>query len=76
MSCTRVVGILGLIAFANAGSVPSLKESNFDDEVFNSGKNAFVKFFAPWYANNFEFPWRENVPRFLISKIVNNCYQL
>ena len=27
---------------------PSLDESNFEEQVFKSGKNAFVKFFAPW----------------------------
>jgi hypothetical protein len=40
---------LALVATANAaGAVPSLTEANFEDQVFNSGKNAFVKFFAPW----------------------------
>ena len=26
-----------------------LTANNFDKEVFSGGKNAFVKFFAPWY---------------------------
>jgi hypothetical protein len=32
---------------AAAGSV-TLTDSNFDAEVFDSGKNAFIKFQAPW----------------------------
>jgi len=32
---------------AAAGSV-SLEEANFDAQVFESGKNAFIKFQAPW----------------------------
>ena len=39
--------LLGLTATASAASV-ELKEGNFDDLVFNSGKNAFIKFQAPW----------------------------
>lgn len=34
-------------AVAYAGST-SLTESNFDAEVFDSGKGAFIKFQAPW----------------------------
>jgi len=37
----------GLVASADAGAT-ELTKSNFDDEVKNSGKNAFVKFLAPW----------------------------
>ncbi|GBG29506.1 Protein disulfide isomerase, putative [Hondaea fermentalgiana] len=33
---------------ARADDVVSLTPSNFDDIVVNSGKNTFVKFFAPW----------------------------
>jgi len=36
-----------LVASASAGAV-ELTKSNFDAEVKNSGKNAFVKFLAPW----------------------------
>ena len=32
---------------AQAGAVPTAK--NFDAEVLESGKSAFVKFLAPWY---------------------------
>eukprot|EP01052_Picozoa_sp_SAG31_P005456 SAG31_NODE_240_length_19407_cov_29.686140_10_plen_69_part_00 len=39
----------GLVASADAGAT-ELTKSNFDDEVKNSGKNAFVKFLAPWCA--------------------------
>jgi hypothetical protein len=35
------------LAVASAGST-TLTESNFDAEVFDSGKGAFVKFQAPW----------------------------
>jgi protein disulfide-isomerase A6 len=40
-----------LVAFAflfalAAASVPSLNDANFESEI--EGKNAFVKFFAPW----------------------------
>ena len=48
MQGLRIVVLLGLLCLSNAGSVPSLKEANFDEQVFDSGKNAFVKFFAPW----------------------------
>jgi len=41
------VALLGMVALASAESV-NLNPSNFDDEVTNSGKNAFVKFQAPW----------------------------
>ena len=30
------------------GAATELTSSNFDDLVTNSGKNAFVKFLAPW----------------------------
>jgi protein disulfide-isomerase A6 len=48
MSSIRIVCFLGLVLSASAGSVISLKESDFEEHVTNSGKNAFVKFFAPW----------------------------
>ena len=41
------VALLALVPAAMGGAVV-LDESNFDDLVFNSGKSAFVKFFAPW----------------------------
>jgi hypothetical protein len=31
-----------------AGGAVELGGHNFDQEVFQSGKNAFVKFLAPW----------------------------
>jgi len=41
-------GLIALGAYSvDAGSV-SLTKSNFDTEVLNSGKSAFVKFQAPW----------------------------
>ena len=39
--------LLSALVGASAGAV-ELKSSNFDAEVKNSGKNAFVKFLAPW----------------------------
>lgn len=45
----QLVVLLGLFAFASAGKgVVQAGDSNFDDVVLNSGKNAFVKFLAPW----------------------------
>jgi hypothetical protein len=41
-----LVGLLALASTADAGSV-TLTDDNFDAEVF-SGKNAIVKFQAPW----------------------------
>jgi len=38
---------LAFLGGANAGAV-DLSPSNFDEIVMNSGKNAFVKFLAPW----------------------------
>lgn len=51
-SSTRVDGksmFRGLILVASAmGHAVELNGANFDAEVFESGKNAFVKFLAPW----------------------------
>jgi hypothetical protein len=39
-----------LLVAATALAKPvELSNANFDDQVYNSGKKAFVKFFAPWY---------------------------
>ena len=40
--------LMGLVLGANAGAV-DLTAKNFDAEVLESGKSAFVKFLAPWY---------------------------
>jgi len=41
--------VLLLLAFvAVAHGAKELTDSDFDAEVLNSGKNAFVKFLAPW----------------------------
>ena len=40
--------LMGLLLGANAGAV-DLTAKNFDKEVLESGKSAFVKFLAPWY---------------------------
>ncbi len=39
---------LALLAVAQAAGPTVLTKANFNDMVFNSGKSAFVKFFAPW----------------------------
>jgi hypothetical protein len=41
------LGAVALLGATDAASV-SLTDANFDKEVFDSGKNAFVKFQAPW----------------------------
>ena len=33
---------------SSAEAATELTDATFDKEVFNSGKNAFVKFLAPW----------------------------
>jgi hypothetical protein len=35
-------------ALAVSGSAVELTKANFDKEVKQSGKNAFIKFLAPW----------------------------
>lgn len=37
-----------LVATAVADGAVDLTEKNFDAEVFESGKSAFIKFLAPW----------------------------
>ena len=41
------VALMGMLLGANAGAV-DLTAKNFDKEVLESGKSAFVKFLAPW----------------------------
>ena len=41
------LGLAALLGTAAAGSV-ELNKDNFDAQVFDSGKHAFVKFQAPW----------------------------
>ena len=43
--------VLGLAIAASAGSV-DLTGDTFDEAVLGSGKNAFVKFYAPWWVSN------------------------
>ena len=40
--------LFALVAAANSAAV-TLTAANFDAEVVSSGKNAFIKFQAPWY---------------------------
>jgi hypothetical protein len=43
----RAAVLFSALAGASAGAV-ELKMGNFDTEVKQSGKNAFIKFLAPW----------------------------
>lgn len=46
----RVAALLlgcSMVSAEGDGAV-ELTSKTFDEEVFNSGKNAFVKFLAPW----------------------------
>ena len=47
MRRTALLLLAALLGCAAAGSV-DLNRDNFDELVFDSGKNAFVKFQAPW----------------------------
>jgi len=42
----KVFAVLALVAGAQCAL--ELDQTTFDAEVMNSGKNAFVKFLAPW----------------------------
>jgi len=46
---SRLILVLSssVMVHVNAGAV-ELTKANFEEQVFNSGKNAFVKFLAPW----------------------------
>ena len=37
-----------LLALTSTHAALELTPSNFDKEVFDSGKSAFIKFLAPW----------------------------
>lgn len=38
-----------LLALGSAHGAIELTPDNFDKEVFDSGKSAFIKFLAPWF---------------------------
>jgi hypothetical protein len=46
----RKLAVLGLAALLGtaAGASVELNKDNFDAQVFDSGKHAFIKFQAPW----------------------------
>lgn len=47
----KVIALLALsVAYASAASV-TLTAANFESEVVTSGKNAFIKFQAPWFVH-------------------------
>jgi len=43
---TLLLALVAILGMANAAH--DLNADNFDAEVFESGKHAFVKFLAPW----------------------------
>jgi hypothetical protein len=45
----RLACLFALLAASDAKGPFNANDKNFDSEVLNSGKNAFVKFLAPWY---------------------------
>lgn len=47
---TALVCLAAAFGVASA-QVATLTASNFEAEVLNGGKNAFVKFYAPWCAS-------------------------
>jgi len=47
MKLSMLLLAAGLVAMA-AGEAVELTQSNFEAEVYGSGKNAIVKFLAPW----------------------------
>jgi hypothetical protein len=44
----KVAFFLSTLVAAAFGEAVQLTEKNFDAEVFDSGKAAFIKFLAPW----------------------------
>jgi hypothetical protein len=40
--------LLAMVALTATSSAMELTSDNYQTEVFGSGKNAFVKFLAPW----------------------------
>ena len=42
-----IAAVLACLAGTQAASV-ALNKNNFEDQVFGSGKSAFIKFQAPW----------------------------
>jgi len=48
MAMARLFVGLGLLAQRTAGTAVELTKDNFDSLALNGGKNAFVKFQAPW----------------------------
>jgi len=43
----KLLSVLALVA-AVTGSAVELTDANHEELMFNSGKNSFVKFLAPW----------------------------
>jgi protein disulfide-isomerase-like protein len=48
MNNLKLVCLFGLLNNYACGSVVDLNNDNWESEVTNSGKNVFVKFYAPW----------------------------
>ena len=47
-SNVNMVRLFALAGLATLASAMELTESNYKAEVIDSGKNAFIKFLAPW----------------------------
>jgi len=43
----KILSTLALVA-AVCGDAVEITDSNYEEVMFKSGKNAFVKFLAPW----------------------------
>jgi hypothetical protein len=68
----RASALLALMGTAHAAI--ELTPDNFDTMVFDSGKAAFVKFLAPWYAA--ELNKRSRLRSLLrASWLPHSCYQ-
>jgi|AntAceMinimDraft_1070359.scaffolds.fasta_scaffold06935_3 hypothetical protein len=55
------VALVAMVLGANAGAV-DLTGKTFDAEVMESGKGAFIKFFAPWCENLSPPPFHSSLP--------------
>jgi len=47
MALTRLLLAAALVSSVSASAI-ELSPANFDAEVIDSGKSAFIKFLAPW----------------------------